>query len=60
MKKADKQDVIDMAEAEGFDYTFRHYSNFEDIKDKRFHELRNAYLSAMQKLSAYIGFDDAN
>jgi DNA polymerase/3'-5' exonuclease PolX len=39
---------------EGFDYCWRHYSNFEEIKDEKFHKLRKAYISAAQKLEKYV------
>lgn len=41
---------------EGFDYAFRHYSDFEDeVKDKAFHKLRKAYLKAANELQEYLG-----
>lgn len=30
---------------EGFDYCFRYYSDFEEVKDEKFHELRKGYLN---------------
>lgn len=42
-------------ENEGFHYCFRHYSDFEEIKDEKFHELRLAYLEAADALEKYIG-----
>lgn len=42
-------------ENEGFDYTFRSYSDFKDIKDKDFHALRIAYVEAADSLAEYIG-----
>jgi hypothetical protein len=39
---------------EGFDYTFIHYSNFDDVKDKKFHKLREEYLISRKKLNDYI------
>jgi len=40
--------------SEGFDYCFRFYSNFEEIKDKKFHELREAYKKIANELDDYI------
>ena len=40
---------------EGFDYAFRHYSEFENVKDKKFHQLRKAYLRAAEALQEYLG-----
>lgn len=45
------QDVID---SDGFDYAFECYSNWEEINDERFHQLRFSYLSAMQELADYV------
>jgi hypothetical protein len=39
---------------EGFDYCFRHYSKFSEIKDEKFHELRKEYLRVSQELEDYI------
>jgi hypothetical protein len=41
-------------ENEGFHYCFKHYSEFKEIKDKKFHELRLAYLEAADALEKYI------
>ena len=37
---------------EGFDYCFKHYSSFEDVKDENFHKLRKKYI----KVYKYIPF----
>lgn len=39
---------------EGFDYCFRHYSSFEEIKDEKFHELRLKYIQAAEELEKYV------
>jgi hypothetical protein len=39
---------------EGFHYCFKHYSNFEEIKDEKFHELRKSYLSISSDLEQYV------
>lgn len=41
-------------EEEGFDYCFRHYSNWEEIKDMEFHKLREQYLEIASKLENYV------
>lgn len=41
-------------ENEGFDYAFRSYSDFHEVKDKKFHKLREAYLAAAKALEDYI------
>jgi hypothetical protein len=45
-------------EAEGFDYAFRFYSSFKEIKDKKFHSLRKAYIKAAQNLSDYCRVEE--
>ena len=39
---------------EGFDYCFRHYSSFEEIKDEKFHELRLKYIQIADELENYV------
>jgi len=39
---------------EGFHYCFINYSNFEEIKDTRFHRLRNEYIEVSKNLEKYI------
>ena len=39
---------------EGFDYCFRHYSSFEEIKDEKFHELRLKYIQIAEELEKYV------
>lgn len=39
---------------EGFDYCWRAYSNFEEIKDDKFHELRKTYVEAADALEKYV------
>jgi hypothetical protein len=46
--------VKNIIEDEGMDYCFMHYSNFEEIKDKKFHELRKAYVKAAIDLQRYV------
>ena len=51
--------VLDTIENEGFDYTFTGYTDFKkEVKDTEFHNLRRAYLSARNDLSAYVGHDE--
>ena len=51
-------DVRAAVENEGFDYCFRNYSDFKEVKDKKFHELREAYVKAADALQDYIGEDN--
>jgi hypothetical protein len=39
---------------EGFDYCFRHYSSFDEIKDEKFHELRLKYIEIAEELEKYV------
>lgn len=39
---------------EGFDYCFRCYAAFEEMKDEEFHTLRQAYIDAAQALESYV------
>ena len=41
-------------EAEGFDYCFRSYSQWEEVRDAKFHKLRQAYLDAAEALESYV------
>lgn len=47
-------DVADCIEAEGFDYAFRSYSSFKEVRDEKFHQLRQAYVQAANELEKYI------
>ena len=52
----DKEDLIYLIENEGIEYTFMDYSDFEDITDEKFHELRKAYIAATKALEDYIAW----
>jgi hypothetical protein len=39
---------------EGFHYCFAHYSRWPEIKDEKFHQLREAYLQAAKELEEYV------
>lgn len=54
MTDKEKQSVLDAIDNEGFDYTFIHYSDFKDIKDRKFHQLRNNYIKATKALDDYL------
>lgn len=54
MTKEEAQEVLDVIECEGFHYAFGSYTNFEEIKDRKFHKLRDAYVQAGEALEAYI------
>ena len=54
MTEEDKLDLGFRIKQEGFHYTFLHYSDFKEIKDKKFHELRKEYLKSAEKLEKYL------
>jgi hypothetical protein len=39
---------------EGIDYCFKHYSSFEEIKDEKFHEIRNKFLTSLDEIQNYV------
>jgi hypothetical protein len=39
---------------EGFDYCFRNYSRFPEIKDDYFHAIRQQYIETASELERYI------
>ncbi len=39
---------------EGFHYCFTDYSDFIEINDEKFHELRKLYLKAQMELENYV------
>lgn len=39
---------------EGIDYCFERYSNFKEIKDEKFHELRLQYLKSLKEIRNYV------
>ncbi len=44
--------------SEGFDYAIIYYSTWTDIKDKKFHELREKFTIARKLLMDYIGVEE--
>ena len=58
MTNREQRIVSGMIYAEGFDYTFRFYSNFPEIQDLKFHELREAYKQAAKNLIDYCKIEE--
>jgi hypothetical protein len=48
------QDVKCKMNQEGFHYCFKHYSNWEEIKDEKFHQLRTEYLNISNQIEEYV------
>lgn len=49
-----KEQLSIIIENEGFDYAFMHFSEFSEIEDEKFHNLRKAYVNAAIELEEYI------
>ena len=58
MDKHQQKAVTDIVDNEGFDYTFVHYSNFDDIENEEFHAAKKEYLKAREKLAKIIGYEE--
>jgi len=58
MKCKDGNYVASCIEKEGMWYCFDGYSHFKEIEDEKFHELREAFLEAGEKLRDYVGCED--
>lgn len=58
MTKKELEFVQQCVDGEGFDYTFLHYSNFNQIKDAKFHKLRKAFVKSAEVLSQYLKLDE--
>lgn len=50
------RDVVDM---EGFDYAFCYHSDFKEMKDKKFHCLRENYVQAARELREYLEIEES-
>lgn len=47
-------EVVQTVEQEGFDYCFRCYSTWEEVKDTKFQLLLTKYLESAEALENYI------
>jgi hypothetical protein len=54
MTKKERELLEHNIECEGFDYCFTDYSNWEEIKDKKFQCLREKYANAAKELKEYV------
>ncbi len=50
----DTRKLLSRIDNEGFNYCFIHYSDFREIQNERFHELRKAYIDAYNELNSFI------
>ncbi len=53
-----REHVRHVIEREGFDYAFQYKTDFPEVKDKKFHALREAYCNAVKALKEYVGESD--
>lgn len=60
MKVKDAEYVLQRINQEGFDYCFKHYSDFDEIKDSHFHHLREKYLESAKELEDYLNYEMKN
>jgi hypothetical protein len=54
MSKPNSEYIESRIEKEGFHYAFVGYSDFEEVEDAKFHELRKKYLEATKELGEYM------
>lgn len=45
-------------ENEGFDYAINHYSDYKEVTNKEFIDLKNQYEDARAKLMEFLGVDE--
>lgn len=57
MTKREKQYVDTLIEFEGFDYGLSNWDLRKEVKDERYHELREAWLTARKALMDYAEVD---
>ena len=43
-------------EDEGIEYCFKHYSDWKEINDEKFHELRIKLIETMNEIEKYIDY----
>ena len=48
-------DVLSQVVNDGLHYAMDDYSEWKEVEDKKFHELREAYLKVANELTDYIG-----
>jgi len=54
MRPHDAESILSIIDTEGFDAAFRHYSNYRDISDPQFHQLKANYIDAARELLDYV------
>lgn len=54
MKREDAQRVNERIKQDGLNYTLMFYSNFSEIKDEKFHQLRLAFIKSATEFQEYL------
>lgn len=57
MSKPNSEYMASKIEKEGFHYAFIGYSDFEEVEDIEFHNLRLRYIQAVNELGDYMNID---
>lgn len=57
MNEDEAKEIRSAVNNDGFDYALVHKSDFKEIKDARFHELRDAFIAARKALIEYAGVE---
>ncbi len=58
LTEEEKNKICGDIDEEGFSGAFLNHSEYPEIKDAKFHLLRNEFIKAQRELSEYIGWDD--
>ncbi len=57
MTNVEKEEIRNLLESEGFDYTFLEYDTFEDLGDSEFNKLVKNYVKATEKIKAFLDME---
>lgn len=54
MSIPNREYVDKVIQHEGFEYAFVHYTDFKEVEDDYFHELRLKFIDALKNLKEYL------
>ena len=57
MEDLDKEQIRNMLEEEGFEYTFLEYDTYEDLGDQDFNKLVKNYIKAVEKIKDFLDME---
>lgn len=57
-KESWKESILQRINQEGFDYTFIHYSDWKEVKDKKFQKALKKYIKAHLELVKVLEIKD--